>query len=730
MMFSPRTTLLNGPLVSRWLVAALLTLAVAAMTGSALAQSAPEPTRVVILPFDIDAAVSPYQLGLPTALQHALNQIPGFYVPPIGDAALMANKATDANLEVESTLGRVFNADAIVTGRVSTGGGGVVAAINVTVGGATRALQAQGSDPASLTAEAAELVARVIRPDVGADALARMAAAAATTPSVSALGPVGLAASGLPGARVDDLSSATELDSASAWVGVEYARALALSGQLEAAAERASAAIAQAPEDAEVLAVAGVVIDAAGRPEEALEAFQAALALNPSHAVALAGRAASNTSLGSEVGAAPSADLQAAIDSYPRFVDAYLRLAALQPDRQRALQTLRRAESYSPESRLLRGNVIQRLLDAGNVNDAVAYLEQAVSEPLARSAGLYSLARLLPAAAQDKAETLIEQGLAAYPDSIDLKVARADLLISSGRTEEAEALLGPLYTQNPGNMAIGNLLAVAQARRGDLEGAQRTFEELRGQGADVDRSLAELYLAAGRAAGALALLEPLVESQGDDAELQALYGTTLVRLGRLDDGKRALERALELNPEQALAIRSLELLEQQRDLTAGAAITFSEEAGVAFQQGLYALDVNDYVAAVDAFGRARAKEENGLAAFYQGYSRQLSGDTRGAVADYQVALEAFPDSDIVLNNIGYAQLELGRFDKALDHLRRAIEVNPQNAEAHLNLGIVYYAIQRYDASIAEFETAAQIDPSLESTTAGLIQEVRDLLGEQ
>lgn len=47
----------------------------------AAAQGTTAVKRVVILPFDTDAAVSPYQLGLPTALQHALNQLPGTYVP-------------------------------------------------------------------------------------------------------------------------------------------------------------------------------------------------------------------------------------------------------------------------------------------------------------------------------------------------------------------------------------------------------------------------------------------------------------------------------------------------------------------------------------------------------------------------------------------------------------------------------------------------------------------------
>ncbi|MCC6311765.1 MAG: tetratricopeptide repeat protein [Trueperaceae bacterium] len=689
----------------------------------AAAQGTTAVTRVVILPFDTDAAVSPYQLGLPTALQHALNQLPGTYVPPVGDAALVANKAAAAQVDVGATVGRLFDASAVVTGSVTTGGGGVRAALNVVVGGGVQALQVQGSDPASLAANAAEAVAKVVSPDVSSAALANVKAAAAQTPSVASLGPTGLAASGLPGARLDDLAVAAELDAGSAWVVVEYARTAALEGDLETAVAAAKRAVALAPDDAEVQATAGVVLDAAG-DETAAAAFEAALAANPAHAVALVGRAALPG--GTD---ASAADLQAAIAAYPRFVDAYVRLAGLQSDSQRALQTLRRAESYTPESVLLRGSVMQRLVSAGAGGDALAYLQQALTDPLARSAGLYALARLLPSAYADQALRIVGDGQEAYPDSVDLRVAQADLLLQAGRAEEAEALLGPLFTQYPTDTSVGNLLAVAQARRGDLAGAKRTFESLRGTGADVDRSLAELYLAAGRASGALGLIEPLVAADPEDAELQALYGTALVRVGRLTDGRQALEKALAVDPNQAVARRSLDLLDQQSQLTGGAEVVFSEEAGVAFQQGLDALDVSDYAAAVAAFSRSTEAQANGLASFYLGYSKQLNGDTRGAVSDYEVALQTYPSSDTVLNNLGYAQIELGRFDLALDYLRRAVAANPQNAQAHLNLGIVYYAIQRFDDSITEFTEAGRLDPGLLATTDGLIADVRKRMGQ-
>lgn len=175
----------------------------------ALAQGAfAQVTRVVIFPFDTDANVRAYQLGLPAALQRSLNQLPGVYAPPVGDSALVANKAAAADRDPFELAGRLFDASALVTGQVVAGGGGVRAQINVEIGGGTQAFEVSGNSPASLVAAAADAVARAISPGLSASALEAVAAAAAQTPSLPSLFSVGLAASGLPGASVSDLDAA------------------------------------------------------------------------------------------------------------------------------------------------------------------------------------------------------------------------------------------------------------------------------------------------------------------------------------------------------------------------------------------------------------------------------------------------------------------------------------------------------------------------------------------
>src|SRR5690606_24904929 len=114
------------PTRPKFFVSALIFVVLATLS-TAMAQV----SRVVVFPFDADATSQAYQLGLASALQRALNQIPGVYAPPVGDTALVANRAVAVGVDVNETVGRLFNASALVTGQVTLAGGGVRAVVNV-----------------------------------------------------------------------------------------------------------------------------------------------------------------------------------------------------------------------------------------------------------------------------------------------------------------------------------------------------------------------------------------------------------------------------------------------------------------------------------------------------------------------------------------------------------------------------------------------------------------------
>lgn len=66
---------------------------------------------------------------------------------------------------------------------------------------------------------------------------------------------------------------------------------------------------------------------------------------------------------------------------------------------------------------------------------------------------------------------------------------------------------------------------------------------------------------------------------------------------------------------------------------------------------------------------------------------------------------------------GQADLQNGKYDDAIYHLKRAAELEPENAVNLLNLGVAYFKQEDYSAAADAFEKATQINPTAESFEA-------------
>ncbi len=74
---------------------------------------------------------------------------------------------------------------------------------------------------------------------------------------------------------------------------------------------------------------------------------------------------------------------------------------------------------------------------------------------------------------------------------------------------------------------------------------------------------------------------------------------------------------------------------------------------------------------------------------------------------------------LVLNDLGLAYHDKGMYDVAIAELKRAIEINPNLAEAHYNLGNTYYKKGMYDVAIVEYKKAIEINPYNDSAYCNL-----------
>jgi tetratricopeptide (TPR) repeat protein len=699
--------------------AALLAIAVAVVLGS-VAFAQPTATRLVVMPFDASRSVEALGLATPGALQRALNQLDGVYVPPVGDALIVLQRATAAGVDPIAEIERLFGADAVVLARI-VGTSGLEVELVVSSGGTdqTETIRGAMNDLPALWRQLAERVIALAGVRAGGADLVEMRDVLARVPEAAVLGPLGLATARLPGVRLDDLETALSLDALSPWLLAETARVAALQGQLDRAVAWASEASAAAPGQVEVRVVEGVVKAAAGDAAGAEAAFRAAVNANPMHAVALTGLAdlVADTSERAEL-------LERAIVASPRLVDAHLSLAELQTTPQRRLQTLRRAAERLPDSITTQGALLEAVLSSGDARGALELLRQAVGEPVGASPAMYSLASLLPTAVSAEALAFVRQGRERFPGSPTLALTEADLLSAAGDLSAAVDTLSQALRDDPSAVAVADALSTRLARQGRLDEARAVLEGLPDRPDDLDLRLVELQLAAGRARVVLEELQPRVDAGDRDPMVRTLYGIALGRVGRIDEAQRILREVVDEDPGAAVAARALDVLEEQRLVGGDAALALEGDAAVAFEQGLYALEVGEYAGAAAAFARARAVQDAGLLAFYEGFALQSQGDVRGAITAYLAAREELGDNDVLLNNLGFAHLQVGRIDLALDALRAAVAANADNAQAQLNLGLIHYQIGNFAEALVRFERAIAVSPELADSVTPFIEEAQ------
>jgi tetratricopeptide (TPR) repeat protein len=73
------------------------------------------------------------------------------------------------------------------------------------------------------------------------------------------------------------------------------------------------------------------------------------------------------------------------------------------------------------------------------------------------------------------------------------------------------------------------------------------------------------------------------------------------------------------------------------------------------------------------------------------------------------------------NDFAIRSAQANLWNEAILRWQRIIEIDPQNAKAHNNLGVAYEATERFDEALAEYEAAIELDPSNKAYRRNLFQ---------
>ncbi|HEY8134318.1 MAG TPA: tetratricopeptide repeat protein [Thermoanaerobaculia bacterium] len=197
---------------------------------------------------------------------------------------------------------------------------------------------------------------------------------------------------------------------------------------------------------------------------------------------------------------------------------------------------------------------------------ACAFSAAAVAQEFSEDPYEFILAKLAAQDARyDEALSRMDKVLARNPDNTVLQFERAMILIDASRLDAAEGALRKVTTARPdfydAQRVLGRLLldrAGADRAKVDealshLQAAFRINPDDIGTGMAV----AQILLSTGRTADAEKVLAALLERAPDQRTLNYTYAQVLTKLGRGDESRQFLERAVQVDPTFGPAILQL-----------------------------------------------------------------------------------------------------------------------------------------------------------------------------
>ena len=301
-------------------------------------------------------------------------------------------------------------------------------------------------------------------------------------------------------------------------------------------------------------------------------------------------------------------------------------------------------------------------------------MELTVGEALKRGVEAHKAGRL------QEAEVFYTTILNDQPNHADANHNMGVLATGVGKLEESLPFFKTASGANPNIVQFWLSYINALMNLGRITDAQAVFDQAKSKGANGK---------------AIDQLEKQIATQGqkiDETNIAGKEGSNYSKSNILDTMK--LDKALRL---------------AKRKYKHG----HVEEANNIYQEILqkFPKNKNALIAVKSLFGGARvvlqdpSKEQ--LQSIVNLYTR---GQLRQALSESSQMLERFPNSVLLYNIAGAANVGLMHFDAAIDSYKQALKINPEYAEAYYNIGIALGEKGDADAAIDSYKQALKINP--------------------
>ncbi|SMB21887.1 conserved exported protein of unknown function [Sterolibacterium denitrificans] len=487
--------------------------------------------------------------------------------------------------------------------------------------------------------------------------------------------------------------------------------------QTELALESAQIWVATAPESAEARqAIAGLLLNAR-QPEAALPHLAKLLTIEMPPAAGADAADDDETPL--SVATAVEAGGLARLNQVYRLLAHYPdKIAAL-----RMIEQLTAGYATLAEAQLIRA---QASLDAKDDARALAAIDRAIAlRPDWEPAVLFK-AQVQRRISSKQAGQTLQDFLATHPDSSEVRLAYARILIGDKHYEAARREFGTLLKMNRDNPEVLYPVALLSMQLNDLPTAEKHLKrllELSNEKPGININLLRYYLGqiAEENQQVTEALDWYTKVTPGEQYLPALGRATalLVKQGRLEDGRALLRQAAESNPQERvqLLIAEAQLLASNGQIDAAYALLSQRLAAepdqptLLYETALLAEKLKHYDIMERHLRRLiRLKPDDAHAYNALGYSLADQGlrlDEARQLIDQGLALA--PEDAFILDSKGWLLYRSGEKAAALEVLRKAYDVRP-DAEIAAHLGEVLWISGMQEEAAKTWQESAKSNP--------------------
>lgn len=374
----------------------------------------------------------------------------------------------------------------------------------------------------------------------------------------------------------------------------------------------------------------------------------------------------------------------------------------------------------SKEELLQEGN---QLCDQGNYRGAIVLYKTALEKDVNFIAARRQLGEAyLSSGDLEKARNELVKVLLQNPSDTDVLLSLATVYLQKREPEQALLELDKFHAAHAETAQSLILYGLADGAGGDLASAETFFNKalkLDEQSVDARINLAKIALQRKDLETARAYLQQAIKIDQKQIPAYYLLANIESRAGERQAALDVYQSLLQIDPNQLEALYMSGIL--QLDLgdlpaveknVAALLAKFPRRAEGERLKGMLLFRQAQYPDAVQALQSSLRLQPHVLAYFFLGLSYYSQNQPELALNQFQKALDLQPNFERVRILVAMTLLKQKRLEDAIQAVEQVLQINKNNAYAYNILGSALIATGKYDRGMEALKTATDLDPSL------------------